>query len=517
MRRPVVLLLLLSALGAAPGAHPAVAATLTVGLSTRAGPFDFAVAPAADQTLPIRAAYETLVRSDGKGGYRPGLAQGWATSPDGLIWTFTLVAGRRFASGQPVDARAVAFTLARLRAIGRGNASLLTESVRSVEVLGPASLRLTLAHPSPALLAMLSDRMASIIDPTVANRIPGDRWGSQWLATRTAGSGRFQLVAGGQKGVHSLVARPGWQPLPGDPAPVAGGFDRLLYREIPDPTVRRLALEKAEIDIAFLLPSQEQARLKGLAGIQLHRAPVLAFNNLALNVESPALKDVRIRQAIAHAIDTDGIIQHIRGGVALPFAGPLPPSMPGHAASRRPVFDPARAKVLAAQARPDPRRQLRFIYPGVSPETDTIAQYVQATLKPLGLALRIERLSVPAYLDRMSRGSYDIVLQGSVIDFNDPSAIMNSWFDPARAGVPNPARYGNPAVTSLIRRSEREMDPEARRRQLEEAARLTHRDLPYVYISQTLMTIAARSTVKGITIDPVDALNLPVNAMRRAE
>lgn len=513
MARPGILALLIAVLVAVlPGS--AAADTLKVGLSTRAGPFDFAIAPAVDQTLAVRAAYETLVRAAPEGGYRAGLAARWTTSRDGLVWTFHLQPGRRFASGRAVDASAVIFTLARLKAIGRGNASLLNDLVLAAEPDGPGAVRLHLAHPSPALLALLSDRMASIIDPSIANRIAGDRWGSQWLATRTAGSGRFQMQAGGQRGIHILTVQPHWKPLPGDPLVPAKGFDRLVFREIVDPTVRRLALEKGEIDIAFLLPSQEQKQLARVGEVRLHRAPVLAFNNLAFNMQSKAMQDMRLRRAIGHAIDVDGIVRYIRGGTSLAFAGPLPRSMPGHAASRRFSHDPALARRLAAQAR-KPARPLRFIYPGVSPETDTIAQYIQATLKPLGLDLRIERLSVPAYLDRMARGNYDIVLQGAVIDFNDPSAIMNAWFDPARAGISNPARYENPAVTALIRQSEREMAPARRRQQIEQAARLSHADVPYVYLSQTVMTIAARRDIGGITIDPFDALNLPVNRMQR--
>jgi peptide/nickel transport system substrate-binding protein len=515
MARSGFLALLFAALVAfVPGV--ASADTLRVGLSTRAGPFDFAIAPAVDQTLAVRAAYETLVRSAPGGAYRNGLAARWTTSRDGLVWTFHLQPGRRFASGRAVDAKAVIFTLDRLRAIGRGNASMLNDLIASVEPAGTNAVRLKLTHPSPALLALLSDRMTSIIDPSIANRIRGDRWGSQWLATRTAGSGRFQLRPGSQRGIHILTQQPYWQPLQGDPRPSAGGFDRLIYREIVDPTVRRLALEKGEIDIAFLLPSQEQKRLQRTRRAVLHRAPILAFNNLAFNLQSKAMQDLRLRRAIGHAIDVQGIIRYIRGGTALGFAGPVPPSMPGHATGRRFAYDAALARRLASQARKT-ARPLRFIYPGVSPETDTIAQYIQATLKPLGLNVRIERLSVPAYLDRMSRGSYDMVLQGAVIDFNDPSAIMNAWFEPTRAGIANPARYSNPKVTALIRQSEREMDPARRRQLIEQAARLTHADVPYIYLSQTVMTIAARPTIKGITIDPFDALNLPVGQMQRSK
>ena len=172
------------------------------------------------------------------------------------------------------------------------------------------------------------------------------------------------------------------------------------------------------------------------------------------------------------------------------------------------------AKLLMSQAGMRPRT-VSMIYPGVSPETDTVAQYIQAVLAPLGLRVRLERLSTAAYLDRTQRGAYDLVLMGWVCNNRDPSCILDFWFDPGRDGISNPARYGNAEVTQLIREAAVEGDP-TRRASLHRAIALrVNRDLPYVYLQQTRLSMAVGRDIEGYTMDPVRALDMPFHTLRR--
>ncbi len=220
-------------------------------------------------------------------------------------------------------------------------------------------------------------------------------------------------------------------------------------------------------------------------------------------MERDVLKDIRLRRAIGAAIDVDGIVKYIRGGRASRFRGPLPLGMPGADPALYSVrFDPAEALRLAQAAGVRPGTPLSLIYPGVSPETDTVAQYIQAVLAPLGLAVRLERLSVPAYIDRMGRGSYDLVLMGYVANDDDPASILSNWFDPAKAGVENPARYANRAIVPLLTEAARESDP-ARRAQLNRAiAAKVNADLPYIYLQQTHVSNIVRKDIAGYDLDP---------------
>lgn len=489
--------------------------TLVVGLGSKAGPFDLAVATGAEQTIPVRAAYETLIRrktaANGQDIYGPGLALSWHASSDALNWTFQLAKNRRFDDGSVFDAAAVKFTFDRLKAVGRATASQLNATIDRVIVLDSYSVVIKLREPQPLLLAMLSDRVAAIINPRIANRIPDDRWGSEWLATRTAGTGPFRLVAGRGRGIHTLERNPFWanamRTFP------VHGFERIMFREIPDPAVRRLALEKGEIDFA-LLPADHIAAIRRRPDIKIISGKILAFNNLALNVESPAFQSVAVRRAVRHAIDTRGIIKYIKGGVASEFSGPFPSGMAG-AVAAEPAYDPETAVREAKAALVRTGVPVRLIYPGVAPETDTVAQYIQAALHPLGLAVRLERLSVAAYIDRMSRGNYDAVMMGFVAQYNDPAAIAPFWFGADQPGSANPARFHDTEVTRLLQAAASTNDPQQRAGTYRAIADRTNAAAPYIYLFQNHMSAALRHDLQGFTFDPLDTLNLPVTEMVR--
>lgn len=504
----------ITAAGAAViGADSATGAmTLRVAVSAKPGPFDPATARAPEEFAAASAAYEQLVAPDGSGE----LAQSWSRAANDTVWTFTLRPGHRFESGALVDAAAVKFSLDRVLSIGRGNAGDIIDHIAAVDVLGPLTIRITTRIPTPRLPAIFADRSASIVDPGVARHALGagtsnDR-GAGWLATRTAGSGPYRMAPSRGGGLVILDRNPNWSGK--RPA-----FDRIVYSVISDPVVRGLSVSRGTSDIATMMPAQALDRLRGDAKLQLVSVPVPAFQNVAFNLDRPAFRDVRLRRAVASAIDTQAIVRYIRGGRAGEFKGPLAPGMPGYDPALYPLrFDPRAALKLARAAglKEDSARQVTMIYPGVSPETDTVAQYIQAAVAPLGLKMRLERLSIPAYLDRMQRGNYDIVLMGFVATTNDASGVLNYWFDPAKVGIDNPARYRDPTVARLVRQAAGEPDMAKRAALHRDIARRVNNDLPYAYLQQTHITNVVRRDLTGYRLDPLRPLEVdPLDIGRR--
>lgn len=480
--------------------------TLRVALSSPPGPLDPAAAAAPEQVAPVFGAYQQLVSPSGE----PELARSWDADTTGRVWTFEIAPGRRFSDGAPVDAAAVVFSLKRLARLGRGPASDFVSFVDTVAAPSAMSVRLTLRQPTPRLLSILADRAASIVNPSVAANAIGDDLGSGWLATRTAGSGPYTLAPASSSGAFILVRNPyytGVEPY----------FSRIIFTVMADPTVRALALERAETDIALLMPAQALKLLARDSGVRIVSQPAYAFQNLAFNLARPVFKDPRLRQAVAHAMDTQAIVTHIREGRASRFDGPLAPDMLGARPGDWPFrYDPSKAAALAREAGRVQPVNVAMIYPGVSPETDTVAQYIQAMLAPLKLNVRLERLSTAAYLDRMDRGAYDLVLMGWVCSHSDPSAILDFWFEGAKAGVNNPARYSNQEVSALLAAARSELDTR-RRAELHRAiiARV-NADIPYVYLQQTHVSTALRADIAGFSMDPARSIDLPLLSMRRA-
>lgn len=198
------------------------------------------------------------------------------------------------------------------------------------------------------------------------------------------------------------------------------------------------------------------------------------------------------------------------------FRGPLAPGMPGYDPALYPVsFNPSAALSLARAAGVAKGTRVVMIYPGVSAETDTVAQYIQAVLAPLGFQLRLERLSIPAYVDRMQRGSYDMVLMGFVATTDDATGVLNFWFDPAKAGVDNPARYHNPTVARLITEAANEPDTVRRAALHRQIAIRVNADLPYIYLQQTHVANVVRRDLARYRLDPIRPLEVDVLALRR--
>lgn len=479
-----------------------------VGLGSAPGPFDPATSPGVEQLIVVRPCYQTLVArhidAHGVLQYVPDLAASWGTSGDGLTWTFHLREDACFDDGSVVDSRAVQFSLERLLALGRGPASLVKKVLSGVRIVDGRTVQLLLRQPTPLALLAASEKGAAIVNPRIPGADePGD-WGSQWLATRTAGSGPWRLQPVAAKGLWTLERNPHAPRRDGN-----GTLKRVQFRELRDPAVRLLALQKGDIDLATAIAIQDLAAVQRDPSLTLLAGPVSAFSNLAMNTQAGPMRSLALRRAVAQAIDPEAIARHLREGRATPFLGPLPVGMPGAAPDSYAVrVDAAAARAAVDQAGARGLR-LDMIYPGLSQTSDTLAQYLQAVLADTGLAVRLQRLNLPAYIDRVGRGTYDLAMMGWVVDSPDPASIANVWFGADRIGAGgNYARFRDEDVQRLLDASLVTTDAAERARQIEQAVRRANAALPYAYLFQTHNWLVHRSSLNGVSFDPWDLFRL---------
>jgi peptide/nickel transport system substrate-binding protein len=481
-----------------------------VGLGSAPGPFDPATSPGVEQLIVVRPCYQTLVarRIDERGTlhFEPDLAASWEVSADGLAWTFRLQPDARFDDGTVVDAAAVKFSLDRLVALGRGPASLVKKVLSAVQAIDTRTVRLVLKQPTPLALLAASEKGAAIINPSIPGAADKDDWGSRWLATHTAGSGPWRLQPVAAKGLWTLERNP-HAPRRETDHPIR--LQRVQFRELRDPAVRLLALQKGDIDLAVAIAIQDLPAVQADPALKLLAGPVSAFSNLAMNTEAGPLRALALRRSVAQAIDPTAISRYLRSGRATPFLGPLPLGMAGAAPdSYTSRFDPAAARAAVAQAGAKGTR-LDMVYPGLSQTTDTLAQYLQAVLADAGLAVRLQRLSLPAFIDRVGRGSYDLALMGWVVDSPDPASIANVWFGTDRIGAAgNYARFRDDEVQRLLDASLNTTDAALRARQIEQAVRRSNAAVPYVYLFQTHNWLVHRARLSGVAFDPWDLFRL---------
>ena len=278
--------------------------------------------------LSLRAAYESLVTMS-PGDYlevKPALAKSWAHTPDGKGWRFSL-ADAKFNSGNPVTADDVKWTFDRLINI-KDQPSQYVTNVSSINVVDPKTVDIMLVDPTQPILTILSGPNFGVMErkaveaqggTSAADANTTDK-ATQWLNQHSAGAGPFTMV-GWTRGAQILLTRNEHYFR----GPVH--FEHVIVRHMGDSATQLLAIRRGDIGAAFNLIPEQIATLKGDKDVRVEGLKSLDYVYLALTNEptfNKALAVKEARQAIACAIDYDGIIKSLLGGQALRCASFIP-------------------------------------------------------------------------------------------------------------------------------------------------------------------------------------------------
>lgn len=446
--------------------------------------------------------YERLLQfdPDAPDGLAPQLAQTWEFSDDGLELDLKLVENRVFESGAPVNSEAVAFSLQRVLELRRWS-FVYFSWLREVEITGEYSVRLHLNRPYQPALQALAQSAASIVDPSVVRLHDVDDLGTTYLSKHSAGSGPYRISKVTLDGVVVLEPNPR--------APPPRHFRRVEFRPIPDEGVRRLLLERGDIDFTDLVPAALVDRYVSLPDVEVVRGQAGAsLSYLTLNTRRGLLADVRMRQAVVSAIDYHALRSLVLKGNATQIPGFLPPGSPG--------FDPAEE---------GPRRDLdrahRLMteagYRGEEIELATsligpVGEFLQSTLREAGLNVRIMRRDVGAIGQRKRDASFGMVYEGWQMDGQNPSAMLEALFSSRNIeSALNGSGLSDPVVDELIDRVVLEQDPDRRRGLLIELDGKLREQAPLVMIFSAEPFAAFRDHIVGIDINPLQPNYQPVH------
>jgi peptide/nickel transport system substrate-binding protein len=474
-----------------------------------AGPsaLDPAIAASTPDAPIEEQVYERLVRLDPNA---PGLvagqvAQSWRVSADGRAIDFALAAGHRFSDGTPVDAAAVKFSLDRVQHIARRPSGLL-DWLGGTEVTGPMSVRLHLSRPFSPAVQMLSQAAASIVSPSDVRAHDHGDDGVGWLSEHSAGSGPYRIAA--EQAGESVILEPNRFLA----APIRR-FRRVEYRFFPDEGVRRLLMERGDADVSEPVSAAFVARYRALPHVQVAEAPSGPdISYLLLNNRRGLLADVRLRQAIAAAIDYRDLREKVLKGEASQLPGFLTPGAPGFDPSEPPPSrDLARARRLVAEAgyRGQP---LRFLIGQVGP----VSEFIQSNLTEAGLNVRLERRAPGATSAAKTSGDFDLIYEGWNTDTPDAGGMLEALY--ATRSIPgglNASRYSNPDVDRWIDEGLAETDERRRADIFRRIDAQLRRDRPMVMIFAATPVIAHRDDIVGLTLNPLRPFTVPVAELDR--
>jgi len=323
---------------------------------------------------------------------------------------------------------------------------------------------INLSQPHPALLLALSPALA----PVLPKHVYGDGQDPKSHPANSApiGSGPFMLEEFTPGEAIVMKKNPNFF-IDGRPK-----LDEIIVRIIKDPSALLIAMENQEADMyPFMAGSQEIRRLEKADHLGITNegyAAVGPINWLAFNTASPKLSDVRVRQAIAYAVDRDFITKALHRGTSQAQRGPIIESSPFFDASI-PAYDVDldKANALMAEAGYADGMELTVDYiPGPKEQQQPVAEYLKSQLKKIGINVTVRAApDFPTWAGRV--GGHDFELSMDVVfNWGDPVIGVHRTYlsSNIRKGViwSNTQQYSNPSVDDLLNAAAVEMDPAKR-------------------------------------------------------
>ncbi len=288
------------------------------------------------------------------------VAESWSVSDDGKTITFKIRQGRKFASGNPITAEDVVFSLRRAIKLDKspafiiGQFGLTPDNVdEMIKQTGDYEFSFTMDKPyaSSFVLYCLTATVASVVDKKLAmeHETNGD-FGYEWLKTHYAGSGPFVIRDWRANEAVVLERNDNYS---GTKAPLA----RVIYRHIPETATQRILLEKGDIDVARNLGPEELAAVASNPDIKTQSAVKGTIYYLGLNQKNPTLAKPEVRQALKYLVDYSAIGDTIMKNLGEVHQAFLPKGFLGAVNDNPFSLDVAKAKELLAQGRRTGRLQ----------------------------------------------------------------------------------------------------------------------------------------------------------------
>ncbi len=408
-----------------------------------------------NEVIAMHNIYESLTRYDSASGtVLPALAESWTTSDDGLTWTFTLREGVTFHTGRPMDAAAAKAAIARTMALGMG-AAYIWGAVSAIETPDPRTLVFTLAYPAPLDLIASAQYAAYIYDVHAAGEGAPEEDLVAWFAEgRDAGTGPYSIARWepGAEFELTLAAYPdywgGWD---------GAHYTEVVYRVVPEPTTAAQLVRAGEASYVARLNPQIVESLRNDPAVQVVETPSFQNVVILLNTASGPLADIRVRQAIAKAVDTTGIATALRGAVS-ETRGVVPPGLLGHTDALTGTgldLDGARALLAEAGFGPGGAPLTVSLTMAVG-DTDLqlIATSLTSQLAELGVTLDVQATEWQTQWDRAK--SPDVAARQDIFvmywwpDYPDPFSWFISLFHSEETPSFNLAYYADPEMDAQI-------------------------------------------------------------------
>ena len=429
--------------------------------------------------------FEGLTRFMGDGSVVPGLAESWEISDDGRVYTFTLRKGVTFHDGTMLDAEDVKFSLDRARADDSTNAQkALFAGISTVEVADPQTVTVTLSEPNGNFLFNMAWGDAVIVAP---ESIDG-------IKQTPIGTGAFKFVEWVQGDRIVLEKNDAYW---GEPAKLTSA----TFKFISDPTAAFGAMMAEDVDVFTGFPAPENLpqfeadpRFQVLVG-STEGETILSTNN-----KQPPFDNPKVRQALAHAIDRQAIIDGAMFGYGTPIGTHFAPHNPAYVdLTGQSSYDPEKAKALLAEAGYADGFETTLHLPPPS-YARRGGEIIAAQLAQVGISAKITNVEWAQWLETVFRGK-DFGL--TIVSHTEP-------FDIGIYARPDYYfQYDNADFQKLITDLNGTTDPAMRTEMIQKAQQIIADDYVNGYLFQLAALSVAKAGVQGLWANaPTQATDL---------
>ena len=455
--------------------------------------------------------FDTLVFRDKSWKPIPWLAESW-TQPSPTVWRFKLRAGVKFHDGTPLTADDVVFSVGRAL-MPTSQMRTAIEGVVEAKAVDPLTVELRLQQPNPALLQHLTQFriMSRAWAVKYKAEKPQDYKNKEdTYASRNAnGSGPFMLKEYTPDVRVVLVKNKDWWGIK------AGLFesnlDEVIMLPIATAGTRLAALLSGEVDLVIDPPNQDVARLRANPALRITEGPEMRVQYLAFDLQRDELlygserkknpfKDLRVRQAVAHAVDADAIKVKVMRGQSRPNGSLITPEIAGYHpdGDKHVPYDREKAKKLLVEAGYPNGFDVTLDCGTIQPAAD-ICQAASAMLTQVGIRtkpnIQTQTLLFPK-LEKHDTSFYLLSWGGGVT--SDALYTLNALLHsvgPKGEGDFNMGRWSNAEMDRLIDDIKTQTQPAARDEAIRKALVLANRELPVVTIHQQRLPWASRKNV----------------------
>ena len=454
-------------------------------------------------TLAVSSVYNMLVKSDADLNPQPDLAESWKVSDDGLTYTFQLVKNAMWHDGKPFTSADVKFTFAEVLKKYHPRGSVVLNSVESIETPDPHTVVFKLKQPFDPLMKFIGNEAFIIPKHLYENT---DILKNPYNL-KPIGTGPF-VFKEWKKGSHIALERNPSYFKKGKPY-----LDKIIIKVVPDASSRMIAFEAKEIDYLYyvMLPSSEVSRFKNRPGFVVSSkghedGPSILL--MTLNLRKAPFNNLKVRQAIAHAVDTQYIEEKADYGLGKPAIGPIA-SVTTWAFNPRITryeFNPKKAEQLLDEAgyRKGPDG-IRFKASLTADRGNFIAakatEIARDFLGKVGIQVELKLVDRATMVDAVYvRWDFDMQIHGFGTGPDPAIGVARLYVSSNIKPVAfaNASGYSNKEVDELFAQAERAPTVKLRADYYFKVQQVLARELPYIWLSEYGLQSAWRDEFRGV-------------------